>query len=79
MERFSMHVNTHVSALQSSIGDDPRTVSGLRAVSDDFALDVTDLRVVVLGGTEQAEIVDLRRREREGERKIKLDFSVQER
>lgn len=50
---------THVSRLQSSVGDDPSPVPGLRAVSDDLGLDVSDLGLIVLGRSKDAKVVDL--------------------
>jgi hypothetical protein len=52
-------LNTHVSRLQGSVRDDPSPVPGLRTVGDDLLLDVTDRLVVVLGRSEEAEVVDL--------------------
>jgi hypothetical protein len=54
-----MSLKTHVSRLQGSVRDDPSPVPGLRTVSDDLFLDVPDGLVVVLGRSEEAEVVDL--------------------
>lgn len=55
-----------MSALQGSVGDDPRPVSRLSTVGDHLGLDVTDLGLVVTGRTKDAEVVDLWRGRRCG-------------